>query len=330
MTAAESLPWHADAWARLSERVRAETLPHALLLAGLPGLGKRRLATSLAVALLCERRTDSASACGECRSCRLVAQSAHPDFFMVEPEEERKQIRIDQMRALIERLSLRSQYGRYRIGLIAPADRMNTAAANALLKTLEEPPSGAVLLLTAARPARLPATVRSRCQQLALQPPSAPVAQEWLRAQGVSGAQEALGLALGAPLRAIELHQSGAVERWRKMLSTMEQLRAERIGVVAAAAEWRETGAEAIPMLLAICADLARLAAGGTVRYGDPGRLRPLVVGLDLLRLHDYVEQLLEQRRYLDHSLNEQLLLESVFAGWLAAAGKARPTGAQA
>jgi DNA polymerase-3 subunit delta' len=324
MAVAEPLPWHAAAWDRLRARILGRTLPHALLITGLPGLGKHRLADRLASALLCDARRQDATACGECRSCRLLEQGVHPDFRVLAPEEEGRQIKVDQVRVLIGQLFLRSQHGGYRVGLIDPADRMNAAAANALLKTLEEPPAGVVLLLTVARPSLLPATVRSRCQPLQLVPPPEPVAREWLRAQGVSGAQEVLGLAAGAPLRAVELYAARAQDRWRMLLATLERLQAGRIGAVAAAADCRELGREVIPTLIAVCADLARLIAGGEARFGDPGRLRGLAQAVDLTMLHDYVEQLLELRRHLEHPLNEQLLLERAFAGWQAAAREQR------
>src|SRR5690606_14968084 len=173
MELAEPLPWHAEAWTRLQAQIRRQALPHALLISGLPGLGKRRLAEQLAAALLCEAGRNELQACGRCRACRPLVQGAHPDLFVVTPEEEGRQVRVDQVRGLIDQLALKSQYGGYRVGLIDPADRMNAAAANALLKTLEEPPPGVVLLLVAARPSLLPATIRSRCQQLTLSPPPA-------------------------------------------------------------------------------------------------------------------------------------------------------------
>src|SRR5690625_1868383 len=212
MQQAERLPWHADVWERLQSRLQDGSMPHALLMTGLPGLGKRTLAFELAAAMLCTAPTSAGFSCEACLSCRLLAQSAHPDFFTVELEEGRRQIVIDQIRALSERLTLSSQYGSYRIGLIDPADQMNSAAANALLKTLEEPPEGVILMLTAARPSRLPATIRSRCQQVQLTPPTTAVAKAWLQAQGNPRAAAALGLALGAPLRALQLEQDGALE----------------------------------------------------------------------------------------------------------------------
>lgn len=319
MPAPELLPWHASVWTGLRAQLQAEALPHALLVTGLPGVGKRRLSFMLGTALLCESRRQDGLGCGDCRSCRQLGQGVHPDFFLVAPEEEGKQIKVDQVRRLIDRLSLKSQYGGYRIGLIDPADRMNAAAANALLKTLEEPPAGIVLLLTAARPSALPATVRSRCRRLELAPPPPSVAAEWLRAQAAPGAEDVLGLAAGAPLRALDLHAARAQDRLRALLATLERLQAGRTSPVTAAAEWRESGRELIPLLLSVCSSLARLQVGGDARIGESDRLRQLAAALDLSVLHDYVGRLTELRRHLDHPLNEQLLLESAFAGWQAA-----------
>lgn len=325
----EALPWHAEAWDQLRRREEQGRLPHALLITGLPGLGKRSLARRLALTLLCERRGTEFRPCLQCRSCHLLVQGAHPDLFVVEPEERGKQIGIDQVRALGERLSLRSQYGR-RLGLISPAEAMTVAAANALLKTLEEPPLGALLVLTSARPMLLPATIRSRCQQLALVAPAPPQAREWLRQLGRPEAEQTLGLAQGAPLQALQLLEAGALERWRALLATLEQLRSGRIGVVAAAMQWREAGRELIPLLQAVCLDLARLVAGAEARYDESGQLRKLAAGLDAYELHVYLEQLLEQRRHLEHALNESLVLESAFGGWLALVQKSRTAEARA
>lgn len=326
MELSERLPWHAAVWLQLQAREESGSLPHAFLLTGLPGVGKHHLAKSLALTLLCDQRPKSFVPCLQCRSCRLALQGAHPDLSEVSPEEEGKQIGISQIRALTERLSLHSQYGR-RIGLISPADSLTVAAANALLKTLEEPPANVLLLLTAARPTLLPATIRSRCQQILLPTPDAEQARQWLRQQGVPEAEQVLGIALGAPLRALQLHSSDVLEQWRKLLSTLGQLRAGRIGVVAAATQWRPAGREVIPMLLAICTDLARLAVAAEARYDDSDHLRKLANGLDLGHLHDYIEQLLEQRRHLEHALNEQLMLESAFSGWLTVVQRSQSAG---
>ena len=185
------LPWQHDA-ARAALRRRARW-PHALLLSGREGIGKRTFALELARSLLCEDGAGDGFACGVCASCRYVQAGQHPDLRIVEPVELDDDnvatpslwITIAHVRALIDWAQLTSHRHVAKVAVIAPAERMNVAAANALLKTLEEPPSSTYLILVAHQPGRLPATVRSRCQWLAAPVPDEAVAREWLVGQGV-------------------------------------------------------------------------------------------------------------------------------------------------
>lgn len=326
---AELLPWLAGAWASLQARRHDGRLPHGLLLTGPEGLGKSGLAGLFAHALLCPSPEGQGLPCGRCQSCRLVAQGAHPDFLLVSPEEGGKQIKVDQIRALNDFLSLKSQYGGQRVAVIAPADRMNLNAANSLLKTLEEPPAGVVLLLTASRPGRLPVTIRSRCQQLAVAPPASDVAEQWLRTvEGGAAAVPLLSLAGGAPLAALGLARAGVGEQREALERQLDALAAGRVDPVALAEGWLSAGsAVLVPLLIALVADLLRLAAAGRARLSEPGRLQARLDGLDLVKLFQYLDRLLDARRHLDHPLNEQLLLEELFIGWQQVA---RPAGAHA
>jgi DNA polymerase-3 subunit delta' len=176
-------PWLAEAWSDLAERAARDALGHAYLLCGREGLGKFAFATSFARGLLCEERPSDGQACGSCRGCLLNASGNHPDLKLITPEEDRKSIVIDQVRELIEFFTLKSHYHGRKIGIVYPADTMNTASANALLKILEEPPATALLILVASRPALLPATIHSRCQRLNFALPSWEVRERWLREQ---------------------------------------------------------------------------------------------------------------------------------------------------
>lgn len=176
-------PWLAEPWAELTGRAARDNLGHAYLLCGREGLGKYALAEALARGLLCETRPPDGQACGTCRGCVLNMSGNHPDLKRVSPEEERKSIVVDQIRDLIEFFTLKAHYHGRKIGLVHPADTMNTAAANALLKILEEPPGAALLILVANRPALLPATVHSRCQRLNFVMPSWGVREQWLAEQ---------------------------------------------------------------------------------------------------------------------------------------------------
>ncbi len=181
-------PWLAAPWSDLATRAANNTLGHAYLLCGREGLGKFAFAENFAHGLLCEMRPSDAHACGRCRGCLLTASGNHPDLNLVSPVEDRKSIVIDQVRELIEFFTLKAHYHGRKIGIVGPADKMNTAAANALLKILEEPPASALLMLVANRPAQLPATVLSRCQRINFPMPAWDVREHWLAEQLAAGA----------------------------------------------------------------------------------------------------------------------------------------------
>jgi DNA polymerase III delta' subunit len=176
-------PWTHAQWTQLHQRRQQQRLPHALLLAGPPGLGKADFARDLAQSLLCEQPTAAGMACQHCRSCARFTATTHPDFLVVEPEEPGKAIKVDQVRDLISQFALASHQGGYRIAIVQPAEQMNLAAANSLLKTLEEPPADSLILLISARPSLLPATILSRCQRLEFAPPAHELALAWLNKQ---------------------------------------------------------------------------------------------------------------------------------------------------
>jgi len=135
------LPWHAPAVTQLAAAWASQHLPHALLLHGAAGLGKRHLAAWLAASVLCDRGAGALGRCGACASCKLIAAGSHADLAWVLPEEDKLQLSVDQIRALSERLAKTSyRQGGYKVAIIDPAHQMSVAAANALLKTLEEPP----------------------------------------------------------------------------------------------------------------------------------------------------------------------------------------------
>ena len=164
-------PWLAPAWQLLADALRSGRIHHALLFGSPRGYGKRALADAFAAAALCPQRGADGRACGVCRSCLLVAAGSHPDLVRVTFElrddgKTRTELTVDQLRALGHRLALSSQFGGLQIAVIDPADAMNASAANALLKTLEEPASATIIVLVADDPSRLPATIRSRCQRI--------------------------------------------------------------------------------------------------------------------------------------------------------------------
>jgi DNA polymerase-3 subunit delta' len=209
------LPWQRQAWQRLLSRV--DRLPHGLLLSGGQGVGKRRFADRFVAWLLCQaRQTDHA--CGHCQSCTWLKAGTHPALLRISREVDAKgkvskQIKIDQIRALIPFVQQTS--ADWRVVIIEPAESMNMAAANALLKTLEEPSERVLLLLIADQSLQLPATIRSRVQQIALGRIDPQIAQEFVADEAQVSRTEAqvlLGLAGGAPLAALDLASSNAYQ----------------------------------------------------------------------------------------------------------------------
>ena len=210
-----------EAWDRLVGQL--ERLPHALLLHGPQGIGKLHLAERFAQLLLCEARGRATVPCGRCDGCRWFLAGQHPDVRFIEPETISRQvtredsedaekpkgkpsseIKIEQIRRLADFLYIGSHRGGRRIAIVHPAESMNAHASNALLKSLEEPPAGAVFLLVSHRPARLLPTIRSRCVPAPVCLPDAGAAQAWLHEQGVPEGGRRLAFAGGAPLRALE------------------------------------------------------------------------------------------------------------------------------
>ncbi|MES1195716.1 MAG: DNA polymerase III subunit delta' [Steroidobacter sp.] len=200
------LPWQQSAWSQLERAWNTDRLPHALLLHGVEGLGKFEFAKWLAYALLCEvnakRISSRLQPCAHCAGCKLFIAGSHPDFVLITPEEDKQQISVDQIRNASERLYMTSGRQGYRVAIVEPAHQLTVAAANALLKTLEEPGSRTLLILvTSQRGAMLP-TIRSRCQQLGITVPSVTMAQNWLQQQiGKTVAKDLLSFANHAPLR---------------------------------------------------------------------------------------------------------------------------------
>lgn len=217
-------------------------MPHALLFTGEPGLGKRALAARLVARLLCRQPIDG-DACGTCRDCLLLAAGTHPDRIGItlgvnREGKPRSEIVIEQIRELGARLAMTSQLGGWQVATIDPADGMNVAAANALLKTLEEPTADSVVLLIADRPARLPQTVRSRCQRVDLHVPPRADALAWLARQGVADAEAALDAAGGNPGLAARWAGDGSLERRREVARDLMALAKGRADAYAVSQRW--------------------------------------------------------------------------------------------
>lgn len=319
-TAHERYPWHDALRATLSSQF--EQLPHALLLQGRPGLGKHAFAVQLAQALLCAR-PQAGSACGRCHGCQLFAAGTHPDLAGVGLVEDAKSIVVDQIRALGEFLALRPHTATRKVVIVSPADAMNLNAANSLLKLLEEPPLGSVLLLVTSHPARLPATVRSRCSRLLFRLPSPAVAQAWLQRQpgGAEAAGRLLELAGGAPLLAQALAREDFPRVREKLLHDLAALARGQEQPVNCAVRWKSLGAaRLVGWLHGFIADQIKLGAGAPAT----ALLNPEIVSLGpadkfkykISELYGFIDVIHDYYRQLNSPLDELLMLESVLIRW--------------
>jgi DNA polymerase-3 subunit delta' len=194
-------PWLEPQMQQLRAAFAAGRMPHALLIHESPGAGGESLAYWAAQLVLCS--TPATAPCGHCAGCHHVQDRQHPDLISVVPLGDSAQIRIEQLRELAADLALTAHQGGYKVGVLSPADSMNRFAANALLKTLEEPPPGTLLVLVASVPSRLPVTIASRCQRLRVPPPARAAAVAWLTAErGAADWEQVLKVLGDAPLDA--------------------------------------------------------------------------------------------------------------------------------
>jgi DNA polymerase III subunit delta' len=177
--------------------------------------------------------------CGECPGCKRVASGQHPDLMRVGLVEESKQLRIEQVRDLAEELSLTSHQGGYKVGILSPADALNNFAANALLKTLEEPPPRTLLILVATQPSRLPPTILSRCQRLRVRAPSRAAALEWLqKTRGAGDWNAVLDLLGDAPFLAADADPKAIPALGQETRRTLEEIESGAADPVATAERW--------------------------------------------------------------------------------------------
>nr|WP_256670261.1 DNA polymerase III subunit delta' [Pseudomonas sp. L-22-4S-12] len=226
-------------WQQLAGR---QQHAHAYLLHGPAGIGKRHLAERLMALLLCQRPT-GLEACGQCKGCHLLAAGSHPDNYILEPEEADKGIKVDQVRDLVSFVVQTAQLGGRKVVLLEPVEAMNINAANALLKSLEEPAGNTVLLLVSHQPSRLLPTVKSRCVQQACPLPDQASSLAWLAealpecGEGERG--ELLVLAGGSPLMARRLHQQGVREQRALVVEGVKKLLKQQASASQLAEAWK-------------------------------------------------------------------------------------------
>ena len=315
--------WHADAWTRAQAAIQRGA--HALLVAGASGLGKGQLALDLAAAYLCASHASGGKACGACVSCHWLAAGTHPDFTLIQrpaEDEERESnattsalarerpIGVDQIRVLSDLLSLSAHRDAGKVVIIRPAEALNAAAANALLKSLEEPPSGVLFLLVSDRPASLLPTVRSRCQTVGVGLRDPGIARAWLEGQGVNEAELPLALAGGAPLQAAAIASDPVWQRRRGFLAALASRASEPLQLAEA---YRDLPpALMLGWLQRWTYDLLLMRFCSRVRYhidlqDEIVRAAATVIPIRIARLH---RTLISFQRHVNHPLNARNFIE--------------------
>lgn len=325
-------PWQNELWQRWQYlRLR---LPHALLLKGPRGTGKLDFALHIAQSMLCEAPTNGGQGCGNCPSCHWFELGTHPDFRLLQPDslaetdedEERsagkkkppRLISVEQVRSLADFANLSAHQGKYRVVVIHPAEAMNSSAANALLKTLEEPTPGMLMLLVSDRPQRLLPTIMSRCLSLAAPLPPRDASTAWLKEQGIDDPALALSQSGFAPLQAQRwlVEDSGREEHelLRRAIKDPSRLDAYALAEQLQKVELPNF----IHWMQQWCYDLLSNKLTNHTRYSTEynDSLNKISFEFETVRLLQYQKELLVAQREAMHTLNPKMFLESVLLSY--------------
>ncbi len=277
-----ALPWHRPAYDRFYRLLSQDRVPHALLISGSTGSGVENLSALIAGSLLCHVQQDLP--CGLCEGCRMAQAGSHGDYRWLAPEPGKRALGIDAIRAGVSFIQQTPTFGERKVMVIAPAHAMTVAAANALLKTLEEPPGNGTLLLVSARPGDLPATVRSRCQLVQAPAPSREQALTWLQAQCETTDEAALSDALdaadGEVMTALTWLQNGGLDAVYQLRSQLSQVLQGTSAPTSAVASLKDVELDLILTTLLTLIEQH-------IRRSDGAGLRSQV---DLFALHDSVQ----------------------------------------
>jgi DNA polymerase-3 subunit delta' len=316
--------WLGAETAKLAAAFAAGRMPHALLIHEAPGAGGEWLASWAAQLVLCTQ--GERAPCGGCASCRRVLSGQHPDIMTLRLLEDSQQIRIEQVRELSEELSLTSHQGSYKVGIVSPADALNRFAANALLKTLEEPPARTLLVLVATQPSRLPATILSRCQRILVRAPTRSEAIAWLQeTRGAADWGAVLDVLGEAPMLAAGVDARAIVQIGRETEQSLDEATSGSMDPLATAEKWARAD---VPLRLRCFENWLterireRVPGGPLLKEVRAGTHLPTRgTDLNIRQLFEVLDGVRELRSSLDVPLNRGLALESLLRR-LASRGK--------
>lgn len=333
--------WQQEIWQKLTQS--HDFRSHALLLKGKQGIGKYEFARHLAKSLLCTASVTKQEACGKCLSCGWFEQHGHPNFYQVVPEalsvnpgensekeenEEKpnslvtkknasQQISIEQIRKLTDFVYMTGHQGGYKIILIYPAETMNSAAANALLKKLEEPPANVLFILVTHQAQRLLPTIRSRCQQIAMPAPDVETSVAWLKQQAVSDPEACLAVAGFSPLSALLFDIGENAAHYQQFIQQISE--PARLEPMALAEAMQPVSLPVVVnWLQKWCYDLISYRATGKNRYylNQLATIQALSGQIDLLECITFARALNSKQQLSHHPLNPRLFLEELFIAY--------------
>lgn len=282
-------------WQLLQNAYHQNRLSHAYLLSGVSGLGKTHFAREFARFLLCEKEPNHrTSYCGACRGCLLMQAESHPDFMLIQPEEKSHSIKIDQIREMTQKTAQTAHAGGYQVIVISPADAMPVFAANALLKTLEEPTGKIIIFLIDDQKGVLPATIMSRCQKIFF-----------------SDAHIDL-----------RKHNNDLTLR-DQLLHHLEHIQMRRENAITLNPAWLKIPLENIfQLLILLCVDMSRIQlavdAKHIINHDVYHQLAKMAEKMSPMALQKFIEKLIEKKLFVSKgiNLNQQLCLEDVFIAW--------------
>ncbi len=323
-------PWQQTQWTQITQLLKTERLPHAMLLCGNQGLGKADFAVALANALLCQSPTPDHQACGLCKPCQLLAANTHPDLHYLKPttavtsrsKNPVLSIRIDDIRILCEKLNQTSQYGGFRVAILNQAEQLTLQAANSLLKTLEEPGKNTLILLVTAHTHRLPITIRSRCQSMRFSVPDESQSLRWLKDNqsefSESQLQQSLKMAFASPLSALIYLQE---TEYQEILSAAMTAPVSNKNLLDYAAKLTKFSRNrTLEGMMIWATDIAKLKSCGieTTITNEQCRieLQTLAKKVNQRRLYRFVDQLIFNLSHSSIAVNEQLLWENLLLSW--------------
>ena len=317
-------PWQQDDWLAFERRIVSGKLPHALLFSGAKGIGKQNFAETFVYRLFCHD-VQQGIACGKCDACHLLNIGNHPDLYRVAKLEDKRDISVDQIRALISNVNLKPHSAIKKIAFIEQTELMSENASNSLLKTLEEPPESCLLILITHRPDKLLPTIRSRCQAQAFVLPERSLALEWLKsnieADDLAQAEKILALAGGAPLQAVIYAKEGTLQQRDDMFTALQELQNGKQNPVSVAGAWLKKDLEVtLYCMISWLTDMIRLKVSPQPPLlGNPDlkvALTSLSKQSELSRMLKFHEHIIDMQSWKNSNINVQSILEEMLVQW--------------